>query len=52
MKGKRKIVVSFFLLFDPLENDLYTRGYYWIFSSIKKDSLLYLLRNYLGMSFS
>lgn len=27
MKGKRKIVVSFFLLFDPLENDLYTR---WI----------------------
>lgn len=52
MKGKREIVVSFFLLFDPLENDLYTRGYYWIFSSIKKDSLLYLLRNYLGMSFS
>lgn len=27
MKGKREIVVSFFLLFDPLENDVYTR---WI----------------------
>ena len=34
MKGKREIVVSFFLLFDPLENDLLISthgGYYWIF---------------------